>query len=71
MKVILAGASGRVGAAILQELEGTASITHIICLCRRAGNGHHPKVRWVIVGDWEDYSDAELGLMQGAQAVVW
>jgi nucleoside-diphosphate-sugar epimerase len=67
MRVVVTGASGNVGSALLRLLATEPAVEEIVGLCRRTPDVQLPKVRWVS-GDVRDHD--LVGLFRGAAAVV-
>ena len=71
--VVLTGATGLVGSAILSQLLSSPSITHVSILSRRpvtAAEGH-PKAKVIIHSDFSQYSPTVLGQLSGADGCIW
>lgn len=67
MRVVVLGATGNVGSALLDALDADDRIAEIVGFARRAPELRPPKVRWVT----GDVRTADLGaLLDGAAAVV-
>jgi nucleoside-diphosphate-sugar epimerase len=67
MRIVIVGASGNVGTALLRALGDEPAVTRIVGLARRRPTLDLPKVEWVAA----DIVDAPLeGLFRGADAVV-
>lgn len=73
MKVLLTGATGTIGSAILKHLLLSPSITSIVALSRRAlpQDQENPKLTTVIVPNFAAYDAALLSQMVDADAAVW
>lgn len=72
MKIILTGATGLIGSAVLQRLISLPSITSIIVLSRRELPTKHPKIQTIIIHDFlHGYSPDVLASIQGAEACIW
>ncbi|MEV4418656.1 NAD-dependent epimerase/dehydratase family protein [Patulibacter sp. NPDC049589] len=67
MRVVVLGATGNVGTAVVRALVAESRVTAITGFARRAPETAPPKVRWV-AGDVRDHDLAEL--FRGADAVV-
>jgi len=73
MHLILAGATGLVGSAVLHEMIGRESISQISVLSRRQvpmAEGHE-KVHVIIHKDFKQYPDDVMEKLRGAEGVVW
>jgi len=73
MHLILTGATGLVGSAVLHHMLSTPSITHISILSRRPVSQAegHPKAQVIIHKDFNVYDEEVLGKLKGAEGVVW
>lgn len=72
MKIILTGATGLIGSAVLQRLISLPTITSIIVLSRRELPTKHPKIQTIIIHDFlHGYSPDVLASIQGAEACIW
>jgi hypothetical protein len=71
MKLIIAGATGRIGGAALQNALSNPSITEIVVLSRRDINIQHPKLQTVIKTNYLQYSPEELTQLKGSEACIW
>jgi nucleoside-diphosphate-sugar epimerase len=67
MRVVVTGASGNVGSALLRRLATEDRVEEIVGFARRRPDVELPKVRWV-TGDLRDHD--LVGLFHGAAAVV-
>lgn len=67
MKVILFGATGMVGAGVLNECLRDDRVTSVVAVVRSPMRLNHPKLRELIRGDFFDYRDAREDF-RGAQA---
>lgn len=73
MHLILTGATGLVGSAVLFEMISRESITRISVLSRRQvvmAEGHD-KVNVIIHKDFKQYPSELLEQLKGAEGVVW
>lgn len=67
MRVIVTGATGNVGTAVLEQLSGTGTVDSIVGVARRKPEHTHAGVEWVAA----DIRSADLvSLFRGADAVV-
>ncbi|KAF7189538.1 Leucinostatins biosynthesis cluster protein T [Pseudocercospora fuligena] len=71
MKIILSGATGFIGSAVLQRLISLPEITSILVLSRRPLEVKNPKIQTVIVEDFHNYKQHELDQLSGAEACIW
>ena len=71
MKVILTGATGRIGGAALQSALSNPAITTVIVLSRRDINIQHAKLQTIIKKDYTQYTPQELAQLEGAEACIW
>lgn len=73
MHIILTGATGLIGSAVLHHLIITPSITTVSVLSRRPvpqAEGHE-KVRVIIHTDFASYSSEILNQLKDADGCVW
>jgi hypothetical protein len=71
MKIILTGATGRIGGAALQSALSNSAITTVIVLSRRDINIQHAKLQTIIKKDYTQYTPEELAQLEGAEACIW
>lgn len=71
MKVILTGASGFIGGAVLQRLINLSNVTSIIVLSRRELPIENPKLKTIVVKDFLHYEQEVLDQLAGAEACIW
>lgn len=75
MHLILTGATGLVGTAVLNAMIKTPDITKISILSRRpvplAEDSKDPRVNVIIHKDFSTYPREVLDKLQGADACVW
>lgn len=72
MKILITGATGTIGGAILsQQFLSHPSITSIIALSRRPLKRSSPKLQTIIVKDLETWDDELLSQIIEADAMVW
>ncbi|KAF2876137.1 hypothetical protein BDV95DRAFT_483417 [Massariosphaeria phaeospora] len=74
MHLILTGATGLVGAAVLQNMLAMESVSRISILSRRPvkmAEGHEAKAKVYIHNDYKSYDKALLEELKDAQGVVW
>jgi hypothetical protein len=73
MKLLITGATGTIGSAILRHCLQNPSITSIIALSRRAlpPDISSPKLSTIIVSDFANYDAALLSQIISADGAVW
>jgi uncharacterized protein YbjT (DUF2867 family) len=71
MKIILTGATGRIGGATLQSALSDPAITTVIVLSRREIDVQHAKLQTIIKKDYTQYTPEELAQLEGAEACIW
>lgn len=73
MHVILTGATGLIGASVLNNMLAQESISRISILSRRpvAMADGHEKAKVIIHKDFQDYDQALLDELKDAQGCVW
>jgi dihydrodipicolinate reductase len=71
MKIIVTGATGRIGGAALQSALSHPTVTSVIVLSRRDIGVQHAKLQTIIKKDYLQYSPEELAQLEGAEACVW
>jgi uncharacterized protein YbjT (DUF2867 family) len=74
MKLILTGTTGFIGQEVLTQALAHPSITSIIALTRKpipATFTSHPKVKNVLIDDFETYTPSVLEQLKGADACIW
>lgn len=73
MKLILTGATGTIGGAVLAKAILEPAVAHIVVLSRRpvATITNSSKVTVLIVHDFMLYTEAELAQLDGADACIW
>ncbi|KAF7543230.1 hypothetical protein G7Z17_g10911 [Cylindrodendrum hubeiense] len=75
MHVILTGATGLVGSAVLDAMIKTKDITKISILSRRpvhmADDAKDPRINVILQSDFEKYDSEVLKQLQGAKGCVW
>lgn len=71
MKIIITGATGRIGGAALQNALSSSLITTVVVLSRRETGIKHAKLQTVIKKDFLQYSTEELVQLEGAEACIW
>jgi uncharacterized protein YbjT (DUF2867 family) len=73
MHLILTGATGLVGSAVLQHMLNTASVTTISIISRRPvpqAEGH-PQAKVILHKDFNSYPPELLEKLKGAEGCVW
>jgi uncharacterized protein YbjT (DUF2867 family) len=74
MKIILTGATGFVGGEALKHAVAHPAISEVVVLTRReltADQGASPKVKAIVLSDFESYPDTLLAQLAGAEACIW
>ena len=74
MHLILTGATGLIGSAVLQNMLAMKEVTRISILSRRPvpmAEGHEEKAKVIIHKDFNNYETALLEELKGAQGCVW
>ncbi|KAK4244787.1 hypothetical protein C7999DRAFT_16980 [Corynascus novoguineensis] len=71
MHLILTGATGLVGTAVLDAMVKTKDVTKISILSRRPVKFTDDRINVIIHNDFASYDDDLLGKLQGAQGCVW
>ena len=71
MKIILTGATGRIGGAALQSALLNPAVTTIVVLSRREIDVQHAKLKTIIKKDYTQYSAEEIAQLEGAEACIW
>jgi uncharacterized protein YbjT (DUF2867 family) len=71
MKIIITGATGRIGGAALQTALSNPAITSVVVLSRRDIGIKHAKLQTIIKKDYTQYSADELTQLEGAEACIW
>jgi len=71
MKIILTGATGRIGGAALQSALSSPSITTVVVLSRRDIGVQHAKLQTIIKKDYTQYTPEELAQLEGSEACIW
>lgn len=72
--LILTGATGLVGSAVLHHMLGDAAVSRVSILSRRPvdmAKGHEDKVKVIIHKDFSKYDQAVLEQLKDAQGCVW
>ncbi|GAB7327514.1 hypothetical protein MBLNU13_g11381t1 [Cladosporium sp. NU13] len=71
MKVIITGATGRIGGAVLQSALSNPAITNVVVLSRRDIDIQHAKLQTIIKKDYTHYKSEELAQLEGAEGCIW
>lgn len=71
MHLILTGATGLVGTAVLDAMIKCKDITKISVLSRRPVKFNDDRINVIMHKDFASYDKDLLGKLQGAQACVW
>jgi UDP-glucose 4-epimerase len=67
MRVVVTGASGNVGSALVQELSSRPEVESVVGVCRRPHDWRPPRTTWV----WADVAEDDLvPHLEGADVVV-
>lgn len=72
--IILTGATGLVGSAVLDQLLLNQTVSRISILSRRPvkmAEGHEDKAKVIIHKDFKEYDQALLDQLKDAQGCVW
>lgn len=71
MKIILTGATGRIGGAALKSALLNPAVTTVVVLSRREIDVQHAKLKTIIKKDYTQYTPEELAQLEGAEACIW
>lgn len=71
MKIILTGATGRIGGAALRSALSNPAIITVVVLSRREIDVQHAKLQTIIKKDYTQYSAEEIAQLEGAEACIW
>jgi uncharacterized protein YbjT (DUF2867 family) len=71
MKIIVTGATGRIGGAALQSVLSHPTVTSVIVLSRRDIDVKHAKLQTIIKKDYLEYTSEELAQLEGAESCIW
>lgn len=67
MRIVVTGASGNVGTAVVRRLLEDPQVDSVVGVCRRAHDWDPPRTEWV----WTDVADGDLdAAFRGADAVI-
>src|SRR3989337_626333 len=70
MKIVVTGASGNVGTAVVRALSADERVEAITGMVRREPEWGVPKLRWVTADLGEDHPDVLDGVMADADVVI-
>lgn len=71
MHLILTGATGLIGTAVLDVMIRTKDVTKISVITRRPIKFTDDRINVILHKDFTSYDDELLGKLQGAQGCVW
>lgn len=71
MKIILTGATGRIGGTALRSALSNPAIITVVVLSRREIDVQHAKLQTIIKKDYTQYSAEEIAQLEGAEACIW
>lgn len=74
MKIVVAGATGKAGSAIVRECLSDDRVSKVYILTRRSladDVQKDPKVEVILHQDFTSYSDEVLDRLSGASACLW
>lgn len=72
MKIVLTGATGLIGAEVLQQCLANPAITSIVSLSRRPLDSvANSKLKVVVLKDFTVYDEEVMGALEGAEACIW
>ncbi len=72
MKIVLTGATGFVGAEVLQQCLANPAISSIVSLSRRPLDSvSDPKLKVVVLKDFTVYDGEVMKELEGAEACIW
>ena len=71
MKLIITGATGKVGGGALKSALSNSAVTTVVVLSRRDTGIQHPKLQTIIKKDYLNYTPEELSQLEGADACIW
>jgi nucleoside-diphosphate-sugar epimerase len=67
MRIVVTGASGNVGTAVVRSLVDDPAVESVVGVCRRPHDWSPPRTEWV----WRDVAEGDLGpVFRGADAVI-
>ena len=72
-KIILSGATGRIGKQVLHQALLNATITSVIALSRRPMPelAHHDKLKVLVLEDFKVYPDEVIAKLVDADGAIW
>jgi uncharacterized protein YbjT (DUF2867 family) len=72
-KLLLSGATGRIGAQVLGHVLQNSSISSVIVLSRRPlpELARHNRLEIVVIEDFTQYSDEVITKLSGADGCLW
>jgi len=71
MEIIITGATGTIGSAILRHCLTNPSITSIVALTRRPLPITHPKLSTITIDNWITWDSGVLSRILSADAAIW
>jgi uncharacterized protein YbjT (DUF2867 family) len=71
MKVILTGATGRIGSGVLKQCLANPDVQSVVALTRRPLDVKDPKIENVIHKDFLNYDSETREKLKGADACIW
>jgi len=74
MKIIISGVTGFIGAEVLRQALVHPQVTSVIALSRKPLTGPdstNPKIKTILMEDFEQYPDSVLSELKGARGCVW
>ncbi|KAB8345917.1 hypothetical protein FH972_022971 [Carpinus fangiana] len=71
MKIVITGATGRIGAGVVNQCLACPEVTSIIALSRREPAVSHPKLEWVKHEDFTVFEPTVLSRLQGTDVCIY
>jgi uncharacterized protein YbjT (DUF2867 family) len=73
LKLLISGATGRIGGQVLEHALQNSSISSVIVLSRRPlpELARHNKLEIVVLDDFTQYSDKVIAKLSGADGCLW
>ena len=71
MKLVITGATGRIGGGALQSALSNPAVTSVVVISRRAIGTKHPKLQTMLKKDFLHFTEEELAQLEGAEACIW